>query len=232
MRSDPKLVPIQGGLAMRLDKDLQADVMQELKWEPSVDAASIGVAANEGAITLTGHVKSYAEKVAADKAAKRVYGVRAVADELVIELPHHHLHDDTDIAETVTRMLDWSVKVPKGAVTAKVTKGWVTLEGKVDWDYQSEAASKLVRGLTGVMGVSNFVVVKGRVRNKEVKDRITEALHRQAQIDARRIWLTAQGGTVVLHGQVSSWSEAESARKAATGAPGVSKVESRLVIVP
>jgi osmotically-inducible protein OsmY len=217
---------------MRQDKDLQADVMRELKWEPSVDSASIGVAAKEGAITLTGHVKSYAEKVAADKAAKRVYGVRAVADDLVIELPHHHLHDDTDIAETIARLLDRSVKVPKGAVTAKVRKGWVTLEGKVDWNYQSEAVSKLVTGLTGVTGVSNLVVVKGPVRNKEVKDRITEALHRQAQIDARRIWLTVQGGTVVLYGQVSSWSEAESARKAATAAPGVTRVESRLVIAP
>jgi osmotically-inducible protein OsmY len=149
---------------MRKDKDLQADVMQQLTWEPGVDSASIGVGAAGGAITLFGHVKSYAEKVAANRAAKRVYGVRAVADELLIEPPHHHLHDDTDIAETVARVLDSSAKVPKGAVRAKVSNGWVTLEGRVDWDYQAKAASDQVRGLTGVLGVSNFVVVKGSVR--------------------------------------------------------------------
>ena len=213
-------------------KDLQADVMKELQWEPSIDSASIGVAANEGAVTLTGHVGSYAEKLAADKAAKRVYGVRAVADELVVELPQHPLHDDTDLAENIARMLDWSVNVPRGAVQAKVSKGWVTLDGKVDWGYQSDAASKLVRDLTGVMGVSNLVSIKAPVHSHEVKASITAALHRQAQIDARRIWLAVDGGHVVLYGQVSSWSEAEAARKAAAAAPGVTKVESRLVIVP
>jgi osmotically-inducible protein OsmY len=217
---------------MRLDKDLQADVMRELEWEPSVESAGIGVAAKEGAIILSGHVGSYAEKVAADKAARRVYGVRAVADELVVELPRHNLHDDTDIAETIARLLEWSVTVPKGAVTAKVSKGIVTLEGKVDWEYQLEAASKLVRGLAGVKAVINLVAVRPKAHDKEIKSKITEALHRQAQLDARRIWLETSDGKIILHGQVSSWSEAETARKAAAAAPGVTKVESRLAIVP
>jgi osmotically-inducible protein OsmY len=217
---------------MRLDKDLQADVMRELEWEPSVESAGIGVAAKEGAIILSGHVGSYAEKVAADKAARRVYGVRAVADELVVELERHNLHDDTDIAETIARLLEWSVTVPKGAVTAKVSKGIVTLEGKVDWEYQLEAASKLVRGLAGVKAVINLVAVRPKAHDKEIKSKITEALHRQAQLDARRIWLETSDGKIILHGQVSSWSEAETARKAAAAAPGVTKVESRLAIVP
>jgi osmotically-inducible protein OsmY len=217
---------------MRTDKELQADVMHELQWEPSVGSAGIGVAAKDGAVTLSGHVNSYAEKVAADKAARRVYGVRAVADELAVELPSQNLHDDTDIAEAIARLLEWSVTVPRGAVTAKVSRGMVTLEGKVDWAFQLEAASKLVRDLTGVRAVVNLVKVKPKLQGKEIKAKITEALHRQAQLDARRIWLETSNGNVIVHGQVSSWNEAETARKAVAAAPGVTRVDSRLVIVP
>ena len=217
---------------MRDDKDLQTDVMRELKWEPSVDSAGIGVAAHQGSVTLAGHVGSYAEKVAAVKATRRVYGVRAVADELSVEFPSQHLYDDIDIAERIAHLLEWSATVPTGSVTAEVTKGFVTLEGKVDWQFQAEAAEKLVRGLMGVLSVRNLVVVKPRPHNKEVMAKITEALHRQAQVDARRIWLESTDGTVILHGQVASWNEAETARKAAAAAPGVTKVESHLAIVP
>ncbi|HUZ88572.1 MAG TPA: BON domain-containing protein [Candidatus Acidoferrales bacterium] len=216
---------------MRQDKDIQTEVMRELEWEPSVDAAAIGVAASDGAITLTGHVGSYAEKIAATKAARRVYGVRAVADELAVELPTENLHDDTDIAETISRLLEWNVTIPKRAVTAKVSNGFVTLDGKVDWEYQSIAATKLVRNLTGVRGVTNLVTVRPKVHDKEVKSGIAAALHRQAQLDARRIWLETSDGTVTLQGQVSSWSESETARKAAAAAPGVRKVENHLQIV-
>lgn len=217
---------------MRQDRDLQQDVMRELRWEPSVDSAGIGVAAHQGSVTLSGHVESYAEKVAAVKAARRVYGVRAVADELSVEFPSQHLHDDTDIAERIAHLLEWSVTVPRGRVTARVSKGLVTLEGTVDWQFQAEAADRLVRELVGVRGVTNLVTVKPRPHTKAVMAKITEALHRQAQVDARRIWLESTDGTVVLHGQVASWSEAETARRAAAAAPGVSKVESHLEIVP
>lgn len=217
---------------MRQDKDLQADVMRELEWEPSVESAGIGVAAHKGSVTLAGHVGSYAEKVAAIKAARRVYGVRAVADELTVEFPSHHLYDDIDIAERIAHLLEWSATVPRGSVYAKVSKGLVTLEGKVDWQFQAEAADKIVRGLVGIRGVTNLVIVRPRRHNKEVMAKITEALHRQAQVDARRIWLESSDGTVILHGQVSSWNEAETARKAAAAAPGVTKVESDLAIVP
>jgi osmotically-inducible protein OsmY len=217
---------------MQLDKELQADVIRELAWEPKVDAANVGVSVDKGALTLTGHVKTYAELIAAERAALRVYGVLAVANELVVKLPGDRTRDDSDIALAISDQMKWSAAIPKEAIKATVTHGWVTLEGRVDWTYQSEAADKLVRGLIGVKGVTNRVIVKPAVHYKDVKSKITEALHRQAQIDARRIWLTTDDGHVTMHGQVSSWSEAAAARKAAESAPGVTKVDSQLTITP
>src|ERR1700693_1556054 len=203
---------------MRLDKELQADVIRELEWEPKVDSANIGVAVDKGAVTLTGHVNTYAELVAAERATLRVYGVQAVANELGVKLGSDRTRDDA--------------AVPHETIRAMVSHVWVTLEGRVDWAYQSEAANRLVKGLIGVKGVTNRVIVKPAVHYKDVKAKITEALHRQAQIDARRIWLTTDDGHVTLHGQVSSWSEAAAARKAAESAPGVTRVESKLTITP
>jgi osmotically-inducible protein OsmY len=219
---------------MRLGKELQADVIRELEWEPKVDSANIGVAVNKGAVTLTGHVNTYAERIAAERAVLRVYGVLAVANELVVKLPSDRARDDSDIALAISNQMAWNASVPHQAIKATVTHGWVTLEGKVDWAYQSEAADKLVRGLIGVKSVTNrvTVTVKPAVHYTDAKAKITEALHRQAQIDTRRIWLTTDDGHVTLHGQVSSWSEAAAARKAAESAPGVTKVESQLTITP
>jgi osmotically-inducible protein OsmY len=217
---------------MQLNKELQADVIRELTWEPKVDAADIGVAVDKGAVTLSGHVKTYAELIAAERAALRVYGVLAVANELVVKLPSDRTRDDSDIALAISNQMAWNAAIPHEAIKATVTHGWVTLQGNVDWAYQSEAADKLVRGLIGVKGVTNRVIVKPAVHYKDVKAKITEALHRQAQIDARRIWLTTEDGHVTLHGRVSSWSEAAAARKAAESAPGVTKVETRLTITP
>jgi osmotically-inducible protein OsmY len=217
---------------MQLDKELQADVIGELRWEPKVDSANIGVAVDKGAVTLTGHVNTYAELVAAERASLRVYGVLAVANELMVKLPTDRARDDSDIALAISSQMAWNAAIPREAIKATVTHGWVTLEGRVDWAYQSEAAYKLVRGLIGVKGVTNRVIVKPAVHDKDVKAKITEALHRQAQIDARRIWLTTDDGHVTLHGQVSSWNEAAAARKAAESAPGVTNVESQLTITP
>ena len=217
---------------MRLDRELQADVIRELDWEPRVESANIGIAVDKGAVTLTGHVSTYSELIAAERAALRVYGVLAVANELVVKLPSERTRDDSDIALAIANQMKWSAAIPHEAIKATVTHGWVTLEGKVDWAYQSEAADKLVRGLIGVKGVTNRVIVKPTVHYKDVKAKITEALHRQAQIDARRIWLTTDDGHITLHGQVSSWSEAAAARKAAESAPGVTRVESKLTITP
>jgi len=217
---------------MQLDKGLQADVIRELDWEPKVDAANIGVSVDKGAVTLTGHVKTYAELIAAERAVLRIYGVLAVANELVVRLPGDRVRDDSDIALAIADQMKWSAAIPHEAIKATVTHGWVTLEGRVDWAYQSEAADKLVRALISVKGVTNRVIVKPAVHYKDVKAKITEALHRQAQIDARRIWLTTDDGHVTMHGQVSSWSEAAAARKAAESAPGVTKVDSLLTITP
>jgi osmotically-inducible protein OsmY len=217
---------------MRLDKELQADVMRELAWEPKVDSANIGVTVDKGAVTLTGHVSTYSELIAAERAALRLYGVQAVANELVVKLPSDRTRDDSDIAVAISNQMAWNASIPHEAIKATVKHGWVTLEGHVDWAYQSEAADKLVRSLIGVKGVANRVIVKPSLHYKDVKEKITEALHRQAQIDARRIWLTTDDGHVTLHGHVSSWSEAAAARKAAASAPGVTKVDSQLTITP
>jgi len=217
---------------MRLDKELQADVIRELAWEPKVDSANIGVSVAKGAVTLTGHVNTYAELIAAERAVLRLYGVLAVANELIVKLPNDRTRDDSDIALAISNQMEWNAAIPHEAIKATVVHGWVTLEGHVDWAYQSEAADKLVRGLIGVMGVSNRVIVKPAVHDKDVKAKISQALHRQAQIDARRIWLTTDDGHVTLHGNVSSWSEAAAAKKAAASAPGVTKVESLLTVTP
>jgi osmotically-inducible protein OsmY len=217
---------------MRPDRELQADIIRELEWEPRVDSANIGVTVDQGAVTLTGHVRTYAEQVAAERAVTRIYGVRAVANELVVKLPNDWRRDDSDIALATSNQLAWNVSIPKDAIRASVRQGWVTLDGQVDWAYQSVVAEKIVRGLIGVKGVTNRVVVRPRVQTKDVQAKITEALHRQAQIDARRIWLTTEDGHVTLHGQVSSWSEAEAAKKASASAPGVTRVESALTITP
>jgi len=217
---------------MRLDKELQADVIRELAWEPKVDSANVGVTVDKGAVTLTGHVSTYGELIAAERAALRLYGVLAVANELVVKLPSDRTRDDSDIALAISNQMMWNAAIPHEAIKATVTHGWVTLAGHVDRAYQSEAADKIVRSLIGVKGVTNRVTVKPAVHSADVKAKITEALHRQAQIDSRRIWLTSDDGHVTLHGNVSSWSEAAAARKAATSALGVTKVDSLLTITP
>lgn len=217
---------------MRTDKELQENVIHELDWDPRIDSSSIQVAAHAGAVTLKGHVQTYAELIAAQRAAMRIYGVRALANELVVRLPSDRTRQDSDIARAIANQMAWNVNIPEGAIKAVVSDGWVTFEGEVQRIYQSEAAERIVRGLIGVKGVTNRVIVQPTLREKDVKAKITEALHRQAQIDARRIWLTTEDGHVTLHGQVSSWSEAEAARKAAASAPGVTKVESKLTVTP
>ena len=156
----------------------------------------------------------------------------AVANELDVKLPGDRTRDDSDIAVAISNQMAWNAAIPHEAIKASVIRGWVTLEGHVDWAYQSEAADKIVRALIGVKGVTNRVIVKPAAHYKDIKAKITEALHRQAQIDARRIWLTTDDGHVTLHGHVSSWSEAAAAKKAAASAPGVTNVESHLTITP
>jgi osmotically-inducible protein OsmY len=218
---------------MDKDKSLQEAVMKELEWDPKVDAAHIGVSAKDGAVTLSGHVPSYSEKFAAVRAAERVFGVKAVADEIEVRLPGSSVRDDSDLAEQIARVLSWNTYVPE-TVEAEVRDGWVTLRGEVEWSFQRDAAKRAVRDLTGVKGVSNLITMKPRVKPTpaEVEERVAEAIERQASLHPRRIWATTSNGTVHLHGTVHSVWEKRVAEEAAASAAGVAKVEDHIAVTP
>lgn len=213
------------------DKTLQADVARELSWQPAVNAAHIGVSAKDGAVTLTGKVLNYREKEHAVAAAERVYGVRAIADELEVNLPGSHIRDDSAIAESIAHIFRWDDEIPDG-VEAKVSNGWVVLEGKTDWHYQRDAARRAVRNITGVRGVTNKIAVKATPKVGDLRQRIEDAFTRAADLDARQIQVTVTNGTVHLDGHVHSLWEARKARSAVNAAPGVSRVDDRLSIIP
>ena len=214
------------------DKDLKQDVERALEWEPSVDAGDIGVSVDTGVVTLRGNVASYAEKIAAELVALAVYGVKGLANDLVVHLSSLFQRTDTEIAHAAVNALGWTTLVPKDRVTVTVANGWLELQGTVDWQYQRDAALRAVRDLTGVKGVANKIVIKSRVKAIDVRTAIEDAFRRSAEIDARRINVTATGGTVILSGNVHSWSERRQAERAAWAAPGVIQVDDRLAIVP
>jgi osmotically-inducible protein OsmY len=212
------------------DSELKRDVENELKWEPSVNEAHIGVTAKDGVVTLTGHVPSYAEKYGAERAAKRVFGVKAVADELDVKLPGSVIRNDEEIAQACINAFKFNYSVPADKIKVLVADGWVTLEGQVEWQYQKEAAMNAVRYLTGVTGVSCKITVKARVSPTDVKNKIEAAFKRSAEIDARSVNVEALNGKVILRGNVRSWAEREEAQRAAWAAPGVNAVENELLV--
>jgi osmotically-inducible protein OsmY len=212
------------------DLELKANVESELKWEPSVNAAEVGVAVKDGIVMLTGHVQSYWQKIAAERAAGRVSGVRAVVNELEIRLPTSSERTDEDIARAALNALSWSVSVPADRIKVKVSKGWITLEGNVEWQYQKAAAEKVVRDLVGVKGVVNLIEVKPRASAAEVKAAIEAALKRSAAVDASNIQVEADGDKVILRGTVRSWAEREEAERAAWRAAGVRSVDNRITV--
>ncbi len=212
---------------------LQHDVQEELEWEPSVDASQIGVAATQpGIVTLTGTVATYAEKVSAERAAKRLSGVRAVANDIEVQPIGSMKRTDTDIAQAVLRALDWDIAVPHEKIKARVDDGWVTLEGEVVLQFQRAAAENAVRRLNGVRGVTNQIRLQVRplAQPAEVKDRIEAALRRSAEIDARGIQVDAKDSMITLRGKVRTWAERDEAERAAWGAPGVLAVKDELTV--
>lgn len=215
---------------MKTDLQIQRDVAEELRWDPSINEKEIAIAAKDGVVSLRGTVGSYSEKFAAELAAERVNGVRAVAEELKVQLPGQHVRDDTDIAHAAANALNWDVQVPNEAITATVERGWVTLRGDVDWQYQKEAAEAAVRHLIGVQGVSNFIRLMPVVSNFDVRTKIESALKRSAEVEADRITVETADGKITLKGNVRSWSERRDAERAAWQAPGVREVDDRLVV--
>jgi osmotically-inducible protein OsmY len=217
---------------MKTDHELKQDVESELRWEPSVTEAHVGVSAKTGIVTLSGHVPSYAEKRRAEAAAKRVYGVLAVANELDVEVPFAHKRNDEDIAAACVAALKAHASVPDEQIKVVVSSGWVTLDGTVTWQYQKEAAERALRELIGVLGITDMITVKPRVSVADVKHQIEAAFKRSAEIDAQRVTVETRDGKVILHGKVRSWAEMDEAQRAAWSAPGVTTVISEITVSP
>ncbi|MGB8278122.1 MAG: BON domain-containing protein [Methylovirgula sp.] len=212
------------------DKLLRKNILAELEWEPSLGAAGIGVAVEDGIVSLTGHVQTYAEKLKAEQVVKRVRGVRAIAEEIEVRPVHSHTHADDEIAKRALNMLNWDVMVPAESLQVKVQQGWLTLSGAVDWQYQRTAAEDDVRKLSGVLGVTNLITIKPRAQSDDIKERIEDALKRNALIEARNITIDVRNGNVTLEGKVHGWHEREVLETAVWAAPGVKSVDDRVIV--
>lgn len=217
---------------MKTDRQLQHDVLAELEWDPSIDASRIGVAATDEVVTLTGTVATFREKTQAETIAKRVYGVRGVANDIQVTIPGTQKRTDADIAAAAVSALEWDPQIDEKRITVAVRDGWVTVEGACDWKYQADAAESHIRTLAGVRGVTNKIKVVAATRAADVKQRIEDAFRRSANIEARRMFIESSDGRVVLRGHVRSWTERNQAQAAAWSAPGVTEVDNQLIVVP
>jgi len=212
------------------DAKLQQDVMNELNWDPSIHAEEIGVAVKDGVVTLSGMVRTYAEKLVAEKAAKRVRGVKAVAEDIEVKVTTSMKRNDTEIAKAAVDAQAWDVEVPHERIQLKVEDGWITLEGSVDWEFQRSAAARAVSNLLGVRGVTNLITLKRRLETTEIKRRLADAFKRNAELEAQSIQVDASDGRVVLRGKVHSWQQHDEATRVIWSAPGVMDVEDHLVV--
>ncbi|OZV69799.1 BON domain-containing protein [Winogradskyella aurantia] len=215
---------------MKTDASIKKDVLDELAWEKTVDETEIGVEVENGVVTLSGTVDNYYKKMAAEKAAKRVYGVKAVAEDIVVKFGDSYKKTDKEIAKAVVNALEWNISVPKDQIMVKVEDGWVYLTGQVNWDFQRDAAKKAIENILGVKYVSNNITLKQEVKTGDIKNKIVKAFERSADLEAKNIKVDVDGHTVTLKGTVHSLAEKEEAREAAYKAPGVYHVKNELKI--
>ena len=217
---------------MKSDNEIERDVRDELKWDPDLDATNIAISVKDGVVTLAGFTKSYTDRLEAELAAKRVAGVRAVANDIEVRLPAIDQRPDPDIARDAVASLKSELPISHDRIKVIVKDGWITLEGAVEWQYQKTTADTVVRKVKGVKGVTNVITVKPKVEPSELKRKIQEAFKRNAEVDADRITVEAHGSEVVLKGTVRSWIEREEAERVAWSAPGITHVEDRIVVSP
>lgn len=213
---------------MKTDAQLKADIERELEWDTSINSSNVGVAVNRGIVTLSGHLDTYAEKYAIERAVQRVEGVQAVAIELDVKLAPDHKRSDSEIAQAIETAFKWHVFVPGDRVRVKVERGWVTLSGEVDWEYQRSASEKTVRPVTGVVGVTNQITLKAQIPPVDIRNRITEALKRHAEREAKNVEVSVNGSVVTLRGKVDSWPDRMAAQGATWSAPGITQVVNEL----
>lgn len=216
---------------MKTDFEIQQDVIAELQWEPALEANQVGVSVNNGVVVLSGIVDNYYKKVLAEKTTKKVNGVRAVAEEIEVRLLASGVRTDVDIAQAVLHTLKWNSSIDEEKINVKVEKGFVTLEGEADWNFQKVSAQKAVENLLGILGLVNNIKVKNKIVNKDIKQKIAHAFIRNATIDADAIEVEVIEDVIILSGNVRSWAEKRDAERIAWASPGITEVDNRIEIV-